>query len=197
MPDALAIAENTLGPEHPQVSATLDNLASIYRRLGQLETALDLSRRADQIARKAHGDRHPIACQRANHLAVMYWNLGRFTEALELFRRTLEFQLQALGEDNSDVAATMANLAAACFHQKQPKEAEALYRHALTILERTGASDQNLAAILSNYAWMLRQIGRKSEAKKLEARASAISVPYQNDRDRLTVDVRDLLSSRR
>jgi hypothetical protein len=41
---------------------------------------------------------------------------------------------------------------------------------------------------------MLRQIGKKSEAKKLEARASAISVGRQNARDRLTADVSDLLS---
>jgi DNA-binding MarR family transcriptional regulator len=54
---ALAIEEKALGPEHPQVSATLDNLASICRRRSQLQTALDLSLRADQIARGFHGHR--------------------------------------------------------------------------------------------------------------------------------------------
>jgi len=62
-------------------------------------------------------------------------------------------------EDNPDAAATMANLAAVYSHQKLPKEAEALFRRALPILERSGASDQKLAAALSNYASMLRQIG--------------------------------------
>jgi len=45
---ALAIQEDSLGPGDFQVSVTLDNLASIYRRRKKFEAALDLSRRAEE-----------------------------------------------------------------------------------------------------------------------------------------------------
>ena len=192
---ALAIQEKSLGAEHPQVSATLDNLSSIYRRRGQLDTALDLSGRAEQIARKAFGDQHPLACLRANKLAVLYVDLGRLPEAEALLRRVLEIQLQGLGEDSPDVAATMANLAAVSFRRNLPVEAAALYRQALLILERSRPNDEKLVTVLSNYAWLLRQTGRRGEAKKLEARARAISVTHRSDWGHYTVDVSDLLSS--
>jgi tetratricopeptide (TPR) repeat protein len=192
---ALVIEEKALGPEHPQVSAALDNLASIYRRQGQFEVALDLSRRAEQLARKAFGDRHPLTCQRGNKLAVLYGTVERLPEAEALLRRILENQRQALGEDNLDVATTMANLAAVSFRRKLPLEAVALYRQALPILERFRSNDQKLVTVLSNFAWVLRQTGSRGEAKKLEARARAISASHLSDWGRYTVDVSELLAS--
>jgi tetratricopeptide (TPR) repeat protein len=192
---ALAIEEKALGPEHPQVSAILDNLASTYSRRGQFETAVDLSRRAEQIARKAFGDQHPITCLRANKLAVLYGNLGRLVEAEALLRRILEIQLLALGEDNPDVATTLANLAAVSSRRQLPVEAVNLYRRALPIFERSRSNDQKLVIVLSNYAWLLRQTGRSRDAKRLEARARAISVRHQSSWGRYTVDVGDLLPS--
>jgi tetratricopeptide (TPR) repeat protein len=191
----LAIQEEILGPEHFQVSVTLDNLASIYCRRGQFESALDLSRRAEQIARKAFGDQHPLTCLRANKVAVLYADLGRFPEAEALLRRTLEVQRQALGEDSPDVALTMANLAAVNLRRKLPVEADALYRRALLILERSRSNDRKLVAVLSNYAWLLHQTGKRSEGRKLEARARAISMTHRSDWGRHTVDVSDLLPS--
>jgi hypothetical protein len=114
-----------------------------------------------------------------------------------LFQKTLEVQLQVLGDDSPDAGVTMANLAAVYSQQKLAQEAEPLYRRAETILEGAGGNEQKLAVIMSGYARLLREVGKKSEAKKLEARASRISAARQNARDRFTVDVSDLLSPRR
>jgi tetratricopeptide (TPR) repeat protein len=130
-----------------------------------------------------------------NKLAVLSVRLGRYPEAGDLLRPALEIQLSTLGEDNPEVAATMANLAAVRVHQKLPEEADTLYRRALPIFEHTcGPNDAKVATVLSSYAWLLRQRGRKPEAKRLEARARAISLSHKNDENRLTADVSDLLS---
>ena len=174
---------------------TLDNLASIYRRRGRFETALELSRRAEQIARNTFGDRHPLTCLRANKVAVLYVDTGRLSEAESLLRRTLEIQMRVLGEDNPDVATTMANLAAICVRLKMTVEADSLYRRLLAILGRSRATDPTLVCVLGDYAWLLRQNGRSREAKKLESQAQAIAAMYPEDWRRYTVDVSNLLQA--
>ena len=74
-------------------------------------------------------------------------------------------------------------------------EAGALYRRAMLILECSRSNDQKLVTVLSNYARLLRHTGRRGEAKKLEARARAISMTHRSDWSHYTVDVSDLLQS--
>jgi len=50
---ALAIREKTLGPEHPDVATSLDNLAKLYRAQLRFEEAVPLSLRASAIRNKA------------------------------------------------------------------------------------------------------------------------------------------------
>jgi tetratricopeptide (TPR) repeat protein len=188
---ALAIQEKAPGPGQYEMSATLDNLASINLKQGRGETALELSLRADRIARQTYGDRHPLTCRRANRLAVYYENLGRFQEAQELLRKNLEIQIELLGEANPDVAATMANLAAVSCRRGMLEEADVLYRRAIPIFEHSGPNSPDFATVLWNYGGLLRQTGRKAEAKRLEARARTASVGRGNDR--LVVDVSELL----
>jgi tetratricopeptide (TPR) repeat protein len=49
---ALAIWEKALGPDHPDVATSLNNLAKIYRRQGRYTDAEPLNRRALAISRK-------------------------------------------------------------------------------------------------------------------------------------------------
>ena len=129
--------------------------------------------------------------------AIVLAHLGRYPEAGELLHPALEIQLGTLGENNAEAASTMAKLAAVRFHQRLPGEAESLYRRALEVFERVrGVNDQEVAGVLVNYGWVLRQTGRKEEGKKLEARARAILAMHQDDRSRFSVDVSDLLSPR-
>jgi hypothetical protein len=74
-------------------------------------------------------------------------------------------------------------------------DALALYRRALLILESFPSKDYELVKVLSNYAAVLRQLGRSREARKLEARARAISATQQSNWARYTVDVSNLLPS--
>jgi hypothetical protein len=61
---ALAMKEKLLGPEHPDVAVTLNNLATLYRSQDRLEEAKGLYRRCLSIFKKALDPIHPslIAC---------------------------------------------------------------------------------------------------------------------------------------
>lgn len=50
--DALQIREQTLGPEHPAVAATLNNLAVLYGKRGRYREAEPLCQRALEIREK-------------------------------------------------------------------------------------------------------------------------------------------------
>jgi len=56
---ALAIAEKTLGPNHPNTATALDNLAGLLESGGDVAGAEPLYRRALSIAEKALGPDHP------------------------------------------------------------------------------------------------------------------------------------------
>jgi tetratricopeptide (TPR) repeat protein len=78
------------------------------------------------------------------------------------------------------------------------QQAEALLKRSLALAERTLGSDHpEVARILHGYAAVMRKTGRKSQARKLEARAARI----QQDSDRAnaigyTVDLRSLSAFR-
>jgi len=69
---ALAIREKALGPEHPDVATSLNNLAGLYRAQGQYAKAEPLYQRALAIAEKALGPEHPnVATLRKNYAALL------------------------------------------------------------------------------------------------------------------------------
>ena len=69
---ALAIREKALGPEHPDVAQSLNNLAALYRAQGQYAKAELLYQRALAIDEKALGSEHPtVATLRKNYAALL------------------------------------------------------------------------------------------------------------------------------
>ncbi len=68
---ALQEAEN-FGPEHPDVAASLNNLAVLYRDQGKYTEAEPLYQRALAIWEKALGPEHPNVATSLNNLASLY-----------------------------------------------------------------------------------------------------------------------------
>ena len=56
---ALAIRERVLGPDHPDTSHSLNNLAALYQAQGKYEQAEPLYQRALTIYTRAFGPQHP------------------------------------------------------------------------------------------------------------------------------------------
>ncbi len=55
----LVLQEKALGPDHPGVAVTLNNMAGPVHALGGTERALVLWRRAKEIMSRKLGDTHP------------------------------------------------------------------------------------------------------------------------------------------
>jgi len=65
----LKIAEQTYGPDHPNVAGSLNNLAVLYEKQGRYGQAEPLNKRTLAILEKAHGPDHPHVETSRNNLA--------------------------------------------------------------------------------------------------------------------------------
>ncbi len=81
---ALAIRKKALGPEHPDVATSLNNLAALYASQGQYAKAEPLYQQALAIRKKALGPEHPDVAESLENYADLLTYLKRDKEAANL-----------------------------------------------------------------------------------------------------------------
>ena len=85
---SLAIMEKALGPDHPMVALSLNNLALLYRAMDRFAEAESLCyKRSLAIMEKALGPDHPDVATSLENLALLYRAIKREKEAEELEAR--------------------------------------------------------------------------------------------------------------
>ncbi|MGD0128556.1 MAG: FxSxx-COOH system tetratricopeptide repeat protein [Terriglobia bacterium] len=172
---ALGIREKVLGPEHPGVATSLNNLAELYYAQGKYSEAEPLHERALGILEKALGPEHPHVASSLNNLAELYRAQGKYAEAEPLYQRALGIKEKALGPDHPDVAAGLNNLAELYRAQGKYAEAEPLYQRALGIREKALEPEHpDVATSLNNLAELYRAQGKYAGAEPLYQRALGI-----------------------
>ena len=78
--DALKVAEETFGSEHPNMALSLSNLAIFYHEQGKYVEADLLYKRALAISEKALGKDHPEVATVLENMAFLYEKFGRKTK---------------------------------------------------------------------------------------------------------------------
>src|SRR5229473_1110200 len=86
---AITIGEQTLGPEHPEIAALLNNLSQLCRDQEKYEEVELLLQRAIAIGEQKLGPEHPDLAIYLNNLAVFYTDLGKHKEAELVLQRAL------------------------------------------------------------------------------------------------------------
>ena len=172
---ALALREEVLGAEHPEVARSLNNLAVVYEAGGSYEDARALYERALSVNEHTFGPNHPEVGTTLNNLGVVHYALGAYPQARDLLERALELREQALGADHPQVATTLNNLAT--LHHAQGAHAEALktFERVKEIMERTlGPDHPDVANVLNNLAGVHYAVNSLEEAKVRHEQALAI-----------------------
>ncbi len=172
---ALAIDENSFGPNHPRVSIDLNNLATLLQDTNRLAEAEPLIRRALAIDENNFGPDHPDVGIRLNNLAQLLQATNRLADAEPLMRRALTIDEKSFGLDHPSVAVRLNNLVGLLQAMNRLSEAEPLMRRALAIDENNfGPEHPNVARELNNLAALLQATNRLAEAEPLIRRALAI-----------------------
>ncbi len=89
---ALQVAEQNVGPHHPAVATSLNNLAGLYDTQGDYARAEPLYKRALAITEKALGPDHPDVALSLENLAALYRATKRGSEAGALEQRAAKIR---------------------------------------------------------------------------------------------------------
>src|SRR5207248_74249 len=91
---ALAITEQSYGPDHPDVATRLNNLALLLQATNRPGEAEPLFRRALAIDEQSYGPGHPDVARDFNNLALLLRATNRPGEAEPLFRRAVRILIE-------------------------------------------------------------------------------------------------------
>jgi tetratricopeptide (TPR) repeat protein len=130
---ALEVAENNVGPNHPDVATSLTLLAMLYKDQGQSAQAEPLYQRALAITEKALGPDHPAVAMTLTNLAMLYMIQGQYAQAEPLYRRALAIDEKVLGPNHPNVARDLDNLVALYRATQREEEAKTLEQRAARI----------------------------------------------------------------
>ena len=160
----MKIHETALGPDHPEVGTSLNNLALLYQAQGRYAAAEPLYKRSLKIGETALGPGHPDVATSLNNLAELYQVQGRYAAAEPLYKRSLKIREIALGPDHPDVGQSLNNLAFLAFAHKDWRTAAKHWRGATDVLirrtRRGGIIGQELTgkkkSIVAQHDWYFR-----------------------------------------
>ncbi len=170
--EMLQILEAKLGLQHPYVATTLNNLAGLYRQMGEYEKALPLYNRALDIRENLLGPQHPDVATSLDNLAVLYKDMGDYIKAVPLSGRALEIYEKVFGQQHPDVAITLDNLAGIYENIGDYEKALPLYKRAIEIKEKLlGPEHPDVATSLDNLAVLYKDMGDYKNAISLSERA--------------------------
>jgi tetratricopeptide (TPR) repeat protein len=130
---ALALREQTLGPNRPDVATSLNNLAGLYHAQGGYGEVEPLLQRALALSERVLGPDHPDTATSVNNLAVFYDHQGRYGEAEPLYQRALALWERVLGPEHPHTAMVLKNYIALLRATNRHAEADTLEARARTI----------------------------------------------------------------
>jgi tetratricopeptide (TPR) repeat protein len=92
-----------LGPDHPEILVSRNNLALAYQAAGRATEAIVLHERTVADMERVLGPDHPNTLTSRGNLALAYQAAGRAAEAIELHARTLADMERVLGRDHPHI----------------------------------------------------------------------------------------------
>ncbi|MCB1606363.1 MAG: serine/threonine protein kinase [Xanthomonadales bacterium] len=168
---SLSILEAAYGADHVRLAPILNNLGVLYWGQERFEAAEPYYRRALAINETAFGSDSARVGYALNNLALVQWKLGQLAPAEAALRRTLALWGDAIEPGASEprrLAWPLWGLAGIHAETGRGAEAEALYRRALTIVERLPADTTGLPPVRTDLAAFLRSQGRSTEAEAVQ-----------------------------
>jgi tetratricopeptide (TPR) repeat protein/predicted Ser/Thr protein kinase len=163
--EALELAENELGSEHPRTAVALVNLANVDAQMGKHAQAREGYRRAIAIQERVYGSTHPVVANTMSNLAIASSLAGDHDEAAELAADALALSEAARGSQHAEVVRMRSNLGVMYAQAGRYADALAVHERALAARRRAHGDDHpDVAESLNNVGQALFELGRLDEA---------------------------------
>ncbi len=180
----LELLVRRLGPTHPEVAVTLDNLAVDLTALGDRDGAMALYERASAVAEQTFGANHPNVAWFAANVAGAHADGGDVEAAQRGYDRALGILERAHGPMHADLVAPLVGLAEAALAQGRAEQALASAQRAVAVSESSQPETRWRAAAAFVLARALVATGGdRMRARQLAevARAIARADPSETD----------------
>jgi len=163
---SLVIAEQVLGPEHPDLSRHLLNTGGYLLALGRFDEAGTVLERGLEQRERLRPTRDGISRMLLVDLGVVRSHEGRFREADSLI---------AVARSVYDESSLVEFQGRIRLERAEPEAAERYFREALAAQEqRVGSDDRSLGPPLTDLGWALLEQNRLREAHAACERAVAL-----------------------
>jgi tetratricopeptide (TPR) repeat protein len=157
---------------YSDLGTMLNNIAMMYRKSGRQKAAEPYYLHALELYQKQLGPEHADVASVLNNLAVFYTNERRYAEAEQTHLRALAIREKIHPATHPDIAQSKCNLAVVYHSRGDYPRASELYRASLHAWEEaTEKPPADYEIVASNYADLLRSLGKARQAKQLEERA--------------------------
>ena len=172
---ALAIAEQALGPNHPDVARSLHTVATVLAGLGDYAAAMRLFERATQINEQVLQPGERETARASWFIRELLPLSGYGSDDAELFERVLAIRGNQRGLADPRTAESLGNLAALLSTADDYRRTRPLFERALEAQERLlGPDHPEVGAAAGNLADVLSRTGEDDRAKRLYERAVTI-----------------------
>ncbi|MBA3652304.1 MAG: tetratricopeptide repeat protein [Chthoniobacterales bacterium] len=159
---------------HSDLGTMLNNVALIYRRSERQEAAEPYYLQALTLYEKQLGPEHADVAAVLNNLGVFYTSAGRLEEAEQMHQRALGIRRKSNPKAHSDIAQSKCNLAVVYHARGDLTRASELYQESLRQWEGVEKPSEDYEIVASNYADLVRSLGKRRRAGAIESRARKI-----------------------
>ncbi len=103
----------TKTPENEEKSVMMQQLSSVYQKVGKQKEAEELLEAATQQTANVKGERHPLTLFCQELLAAMLISQKQYARAERILAKVVSIKESVLGEDNPQIAGTLFQYASA------------------------------------------------------------------------------------
>ncbi|MEM9463559.1 MAG: serine/threonine-protein kinase [Myxococcota bacterium] len=161
---ALALAKRS--DDDLELASSLNNLGTVFDRLGEYEQAKQHYKRSLRIFQKALGPDHPKVAISLGNLGAVFGSLGEHKQAKRHHQRALRIEEKALGPDHPHVADSLNSLGGVFFRLGEHEQAKQHFERALRIREKAlGPDHPYVAYSLNNLGSVFFSQGEYEQAK--------------------------------
>jgi tetratricopeptide (TPR) repeat protein len=170
-----AIAANVRIGDSENITVVRECLAQILRKEKRYQEEEPLLLDAVTDLTKQKAENPALMAAALTNLGVLRFDQERYEESINLQEKSIRVWEMASGTVHPSLVAPLNGLAAAYVRVGRFDDADVTYQRAIDICRKTvGADPIEYAVLLKNYALVLRKLGRKREAKRMETQGQLI-----------------------
>jgi tetratricopeptide (TPR) repeat protein len=143
----VAKRRTALGPDHPSVAGSQNNVGAVLDELGRRKEAKEELAAALRVYRTALGPDHPMTGDTLHNLGGLFVRGGNTEQGLAHWQAAAELYDRSLGPDSGAAALERAQIAALWTDMGRLAEAEQALRAALPRLEKAYGPDSSYVRV--------------------------------------------------